>query len=95
MTVGVTNKLRLLTDPKTQIFVSIHQPNLFAYGGVFKKIVLLQTLMRAVEERKPPNKFVNLFLIVDHDFMDRHVYPSSRASKHKALRWQAGTADAR
>lgn len=70
MTVGVTNKLRLLTDPKTQIFVSIHQPNLFAYGGVFKKIVLLQTLMRAVEERKPPNKFVNLFLIVDHDFMD-------------------------
>ena len=70
MTAGVTNKLRLLIDPKTQIFVSIHQPNLFAYGGVFKKIVLLQTLMRAVEERKPLNKFVNLFLIVDHDFMD-------------------------
>jgi hypothetical protein len=70
MTAGVTNKLRLLIDPKTQIFVSIHQPNLFAYGGVFKKIVLLQTLMRAVEERKSLNKFVNLFLIVDHDFMD-------------------------
>ena len=70
MTAGVTNKLRLLIDPKTQIFVSIHQPNLFAYGGVFKKIVLLQTLMRTVEERKSLNKFVNLFLIVDHDFMD-------------------------
>ncbi len=70
MTAGVTNKLRLLTDPKTQIFVSIHQPNLFAYGGVFKKIVLLQTLMRAVEERKSHSKIVNFFLIVDHDFMD-------------------------
>ncbi|MGC1930014.1 MAG: hypothetical protein WA667_13640 [Candidatus Nitrosopolaris sp.] len=70
MTPGVTNKLRLLIDPKTQIFVSIHQPNLFAYGGVFKKIVLLQTLMMAVEERKSLNKFVNFFLIVDHDFMD-------------------------
>jgi hypothetical protein len=70
MTPGVTNKLKLLIDPKTQIFVSIHQPNLFAYGGVFKKIVLLQTLMTAVEERNSLNKFVNFFLIVDHDFMD-------------------------
>jgi hypothetical protein len=70
MTAGVTNKLELLIDPKTQIFVSIHQPNLFAYGGVFKKIVLLQTLMRKVEDRDPINKFVNFFLIVDHDFMD-------------------------
>jgi hypothetical protein len=70
MTADVTNKLRLLTDPKTQIFVSIHQPNLFAYGGVFKKIVLLQTLMRAVEERNSHSKIVNFFLIVDHDFMD-------------------------
>lgn len=70
MTAGVTNKLELLIDPKTQIFVSIHQPNLFAYGGVFKKIVLLQTLMRKLEDRDPINKFVNFFLIVDHDFMD-------------------------
>jgi hypothetical protein len=69
-TPGVTDKLKLLTDPKTQIFVSIHQPNLFAYGGVFKKIVLLQTLMRKVEEHDSLNKFVNFFLVVDHDFMD-------------------------
>jgi hypothetical protein len=69
-TAGVTDKLNLLIDPKTQIFVSIHQPNLFAYGGVFKKIVLLQTLMRKVEEYDSVNKFVNFFLIVDHDFMD-------------------------
>jgi hypothetical protein len=70
VTPGVTDKLKLLIDPKTQIFVSIHQPNLFAYGGVFKKIVLLQTLMRKVEEYDSVNKFVNFFLIVDHDFMD-------------------------
>ncbi|MGB6533492.1 MAG: hypothetical protein WBF33_35850 [Candidatus Nitrosopolaris sp.] len=70
MTPGVINKLKLLIDPKTQIFVSIHQPNLFAYGGVFKKIVLLQTLVRELEERNSVNKFVNFFLIVDHDFMD-------------------------
>jgi hypothetical protein len=69
-TPGVTDKLNLLIDPKTQIFVSIHQPNLFAYGGVFKKIVLLQTLMRKVEEHDSVNKFVNFFLVVDHDFMD-------------------------
>ncbi len=70
MTAAVTDKLKLLIDPKTQIFVSIHQPNLFAYGGVFKKIVLLQTLMRKVQEHDSVNKFVNFFLIVDHDFMD-------------------------
>jgi hypothetical protein len=70
VTAGVTDKLKLLIDPKTQIFVSIHQPNLFAYGGVFKKIVLLQTLMRKVEQHDSINKFVNFFLIVDHDFMD-------------------------
>ncbi len=70
LTAGVTDKLNLLIDPKTQIFVSIHQPNLFAYGGVFKKIVLLQTLMRKVEQYDSVNKFVNFFLIVDHDFMD-------------------------
>jgi hypothetical protein len=69
-TPSVTDKLELLIDPKTQIFVSIHQPNLFAYGGVFKKIVLLQTLIKKVEEHDSGNKFVNLFLVVDHDFMD-------------------------
>jgi hypothetical protein len=63
-----------IQDPSAQILVSIHQPNLFAYGGVFKKIVLLQTIKSMLEkgdsssDSKP--RFINLFLIVDHDFMD-------------------------
>ncbi len=67
---SVTDKLRILSDPDARIFVSIHQPNLFAYGGVFKKIILLQTLLNAIQQRKPTSKIINLFLLVDHDFMD-------------------------
>ncbi len=63
-----------IQDPSAQILVSIHQPNLFAYGGVFKKIVLLQTIKSMLEKGNGASdtktRFVNLFLIVDHDFMD-------------------------
>ena len=63
-----------LEDPSAQILVSIHQPNLFAYGGVFKKIVLLQTIKSMLEKGNDASdtkaRFINLFLIVDHDFMD-------------------------
>jgi hypothetical protein len=63
-----------IQDPSAQILVSIHQPNLFAYGGVFKKIVLLQTIKSILEKGNDASdtntRFVNLFLIVDHDFMD-------------------------
>ena len=66
-----------IQEQSSQILVAIHQPNLFAYGGVFKKIVLLQTIKSMLERenaRKSNNttdtKFINLFLIVDHDFMD-------------------------
>ena len=54
----------------TRIVVSTHQPNLFAYGGVFKKIVLLETLKNAVKELDRHSKIVNLFFVVDHDFVD-------------------------
>ena len=99
MTKAVSNSIVLLKDPSTKLFVSIHQPNLFAYSGVFKKIVVLQTLKNEVEKKEKENqreegrgekmeqmgagwrgeeegkdltskKIVNLFLIVDHDFMD-------------------------
>jgi hypothetical protein len=67
---AVMDKLKMLSDPDTRILVSIHQPNLFAFGGVFKKIVLLQTLLNAIGQRRLSSKVVNLFLVVDHDFMD-------------------------
>jgi hypothetical protein len=100
MTKAVSNSIVLLKDPSTKLFVSIHQPNLFAYSGVFKKIVVLQTLKNEVEKKEKEKqqheegggekmeqmgagwrgeeegkdltskKIVNLFLIVDHDFMD-------------------------
>src|SRR5688572_27770750 len=33
---NIRKQLVLLNDPATKVFVSSHQPNLFAYGGVFK-----------------------------------------------------------
>jgi hypothetical protein len=66
----VRGSIELLDDPATRMVVSTHQPNLFAYGGVFKKIVLLETLKDSVEELGTDVKVVNLFLVVDHDFVD-------------------------
>jgi hypothetical protein len=44
---------------------------LFAYGGIFKKAVLLKTLKKktAIENHKD-GKIINLFVIIDHDFID-------------------------
>ncbi|MEW6604674.1 MAG: hypothetical protein AB1351_08305, partial [Thermoproteota archaeon] len=70
LTGKVKSSIGLLDDPAAQIVVSTHQPNLFAYGGVFKKIVLLETLKNFVEERDRNSRIVNLFLVVDHDFVD-------------------------
>jgi hypothetical protein len=70
MTQEVTNKISLLGNKQTQILVSTHQPNLFAYSGVFKKIILLHALKSRVRNHDPQRKLINLFLIVDHDSMD-------------------------
>jgi hypothetical protein len=59
----------LLNDPTTKLLVSSHQPNLFAYGGIFKKIVLLETLKSTIENRKKQG-IINVFIIIDHDFID-------------------------
>jgi hypothetical protein len=74
MTTAVRDSLMLLDKPTTKVFVSIHQPNLFAYSGVFKKIVLLQSLKNMIERQEGYNrkKIVNLFLIADHDFIDEN-----------------------
>lgn len=67
---GVIESIGLLNNPFSKILVSIHQPNLFAYGGVYKKIILLETLRSAVESKNAKSDLVNLFLIVDHDFLN-------------------------
>ena len=66
----VIDRCNMLSNPVTQVLTSIHQPNLFAYSGVFKKIILSQTIKRTVEEQDSKKKIIDLFLIVDHDFMD-------------------------
>jgi hypothetical protein len=70
LTTAVNSAIGLLSDPSSKLLVSIHQPNLFAYGGVYKKIVLLETLKDLAESKKSNSNLVNLFLIVDHDFLD-------------------------
>lgn len=67
---NIKESIASLKNPSTEILVSIHQPNLFAFAGVYKKIILLQCLKSIAECRDSSRKFVNLFLIVDHDFMD-------------------------
>ena len=62
------NQIDSLTNKRSKIIVGIHQPNLFAFSGVFKKIVLLETL--ANRSIRNNDTIIPLFLIVDHDFMD-------------------------
>ena len=81
----VKYSLNALNSPSVEILVSIHQPNLFAFAGVYKKIILLQCLKSIAEQKGIGRKFINMFLIVDHDFMDefwiRHAQlPSLRHS---------------
>lgn len=66
----ISDSINLLDDPSSKILVSIHQPNLFAYGGIYKKIILLETLRSMAESRSAKAKLINLFLIVDHDFLE-------------------------
>lgn len=73
---SVIKAIANMLKPRSEIFVSIHQPNLFAFSGVFKKIVVLQNLkarmQRLARNHQFPKgvTFTNLFLIVDHDFVE-------------------------
>ena len=69
LTNTIENQWALLNNPITKLFVSAHQPNLFAYSGVFKKVVLLETLKTTIEKYKESG-IVNLFVIIDHDFIN-------------------------
>lgn len=79
----IKKQIDALEDEKLKIIVGIHQPNLFAFSGVFKKIILLQELANHI--KKTDSTVIPLFLIVDHDFMDdkwMHIakLPSVRSS---------------
>lgn len=101
-TSGMGEHIAMLDDKNTKIIVSIHQPNLFAYSGVFKKIVMAETLKRIIQESDRSKKIVTLFIIVDHDFINEFwvrsaelpssLHPSGkfqlRLPVSKSSRWQ-------
>ena len=64
----IIKQIDSLSDERLKIIVGIHQPNLFAFSGVFKKIILLESL--ANHSKGKNYTIVPLFLIIDHDFMD-------------------------
>jgi hypothetical protein len=70
LTANLNEKISLLSDPATQILVSTHQPNLFPYSGVCKKIVLLETLKNTIQKIDQNKKIINLFIVIDHEFAD-------------------------
>jgi hypothetical protein len=82
--------VRALDDPTTRIIVSTHQPNLFAYGGILKKIVMLENLQRS--SANLGGRVLSLFLIVDHDFLDENWI---RVAQVPSLHHSSGIMDLR
>jgi hypothetical protein len=70
LTADVSNKIASLNIRNTEIFVSTHQPNLFPYAGILKKIVLMHALKDSIENPDQNKKAIDLFVVLDHDFMD-------------------------
>ncbi len=74
LTPKIKEQVGKLEEEDIKIVFAIHQPNLFAYSGVFKKIVLVESLSRSVNS----DRIIPLFLIVDHDFMDESWMHNSK-----------------
>lgn len=69
LTVSVQKKIQELRDGNCIVLMTAHQPNLFAYSGVFRKATLNSALSDVLEERlKLP--VVSFFGIADQDFTD-------------------------
>jgi hypothetical protein len=69
LTPEVQEKLDNLRGGDCVVVMSAHQPNLFAYSGVMRKITLISVLAKELEKRlKVP--VVNFFGIADQDFTD-------------------------
>ena len=69
LTNEVNEAVQLADQKETKILLAIHQPNLFAYSGVFKKIILLHALKSRILDMDPTQKVISMFLIINHDFM--------------------------
>ena len=69
LTKVISEAIDLADQKETKILLAIHQPNLFAYSGVFKKIILLHALKSRIIDKDPTQKVISMFLIINHDFM--------------------------
>lgn len=88
---SIKSQIKLLENNNTKIIIAIHQPNLFAFSGVFKKIILLELLSRFASDSTKGN-VIPLFLIIDHDFMDDNWV---HVAKLPSLRHSLGVLDLR
>jgi hypothetical protein len=69
LTPEVQRKIDDLRSGDCVVVMSAHQPNLFAYSGVMRKITLISVLAKELEKRlKVP--VVNFFGFADQDFTD-------------------------
>jgi hypothetical protein len=69
LTPQVQEKLDDLRGGDCVVVMSAHQPNLFAYSGVMRKITLISVLAKELENRLNV-PVVNFFGIADQDFTD-------------------------
>jgi len=69
LTVPVQEKLQRLREGNCVVLMTAHQPNLFAYSGVFRKATLNCVLGKVLEERLNL-PVVSFFGITDQDFTD-------------------------
>lgn len=69
LTRGVEESIERLENGSCLFVMSAHQPNLFAYGGVFRKITLTHIIAERLAERLDL-PVVCFFGVADHDFTD-------------------------
>lgn len=69
LTPEVREKLDVLEGGDCVVVMSAHQPNLFAYSGVVRKITLISVLTKELEKRLGV-PVVNFFGFADQDFTD-------------------------
>ena len=73
---NIQKRIDDLRDGACIVLMTAHQPNLFAYSGVFRKAVLNFVLTKRLEKRLGV-RVVNFFGIADQDFTDDRWVKSS------------------
>lgn len=69
------------SDPdKTIILMSAHQPNLFAYPGVLRKIALLKAVEKQIEKKAKGMNVICFYGFADHDFVNNKWVRSAEMS---------------